>query len=156
MSDDVYETPRAGLTKPEGGIEIKKMYSPTQVAVGTFVGGPLTIAFLMGANFNALGRSDLKTKTWLWVLAGTVLMVTISMFLPSNIGGIPVSGALAVLAYQLTNSKQLSKVDIETAIDYEFQSNWRVFGFSLLAILLVFVFAIMVIVPLDMAGLITI
>ena len=137
MSENPYEQPGSEL-EGEASDPLSdplKVYSPMQSAVGAFLGGPVAIILFVGMNFKALDEAE-QYRNVLWgTLGGTVLLYLLVLMLPSS-SGMSLSGGLAVLAYLMVKQNQFSKEDILESEDYEFQSGWRVFGVSLLALIL--------------------
>jgi hypothetical protein len=113
-----------------------KLYSPAQVYVSAFLGGPLAMIFVLKKNFDALGSKAGSQKTIIWgaifialyFLAGTlVLLFTTSSTGPSNYL-LPIAYSFA--ARQIAEKYQMSKQAILDSQQYEFRSNWNVFGIS--------------------------
>jgi hypothetical protein len=109
-----------------------KIYSPNQVAFGSFVGGPLAAMFVLWSNFRALGNDLGARQTLIWGALFVLLLLIVLSFLPDRFPGqmgIPV--AYTVAARSFAEKYQLSKSAIQESEQYAFQSNWNVFGISL-------------------------
>ncbi|MCG6118843.1 MAG: hypothetical protein MEQ07_11740 [Aquimonas sp.] len=128
MSNNPYATPRArSLDTPQAG---GLLYSPTQVALGTFVGGVCGLVYFLRANFLALGNHEAARNTLLGGAAALVLLALIATLVPGG-GGVGVALALVLFARWVAESHQMSKQAIDASGDFDFQSGWRVFGMAL-------------------------
>jgi hypothetical protein len=122
-----------------------KLYSPTQVYASSFLGGPLAMIFVLRRNFEALGNKAGAKWTLIGGLVFTVALFTVLLVLwhfnVSTEGGKYLVPLLySVVARQICEKYQKSKQAIQDAPEYEFQSNWKVFGLSLgFAILLILI-----------------
>lgn len=136
MSNNPYAPPRAtNLVVPEqapsGPIRI---YSPTQVAVGT-IGGPIGLLYFLKANFAALGNTQMEKNTLVGgVLLILGLLVAIAL-LPDKFPATPFTIAYILTARYVAEKYQMTKQAIIDSEDHDFHSNWRVLGLSLLCLL---------------------
>ncbi|MGF1845298.1 hypothetical protein L4C39_19325 [Vibrio clamense] len=112
----------------------KRLYSPTQVACGT-LGGPVGLVYFIYANFIALknesGRKNTLKYGALFIFALAILMP----FLPENVPSSAFTAVYIVIARYVVKTYQMEKNDINASSEFEFHSNWRVFGISLLCLL---------------------
>ncbi len=116
-------------------MEIRAFYSPGQVYIGTFLGGPLAAIYYLSVNFKQLGNDAAKVSTigvGLLVSMGLILML---FQLPDDFPNLLIpllySGAAAAVARQF----QVSKEEKEAVEEYEFISNWKVAGVSLASLI---------------------
>lgn len=110
----------------------RAMYSPRQVGLGTFLGGPAAATWFLWANYRALGRHAAATRTvWLGLLA-TVVVMLLALVLPESVPGFALSIPPVLVAHHLVQSRQLTKAAIESSPQWFFQSNWKVLGVSVL------------------------
>lgn len=108
------------------------LFSPRQVQLATFLGGPPAGAFLLKKNFDALGRAQAGK----WVLGGgialTLLLVVAGMLLSDLDASRRSSLNMAlVIAYSaaagyLVEKTQRSKASIEESARFDFQPTRRV------------------------------
>jgi hypothetical protein len=125
MSHNPYAAPRARSLD-----ETARLYSPTQVALGTFLGGIGGLVYFLRANFLALDQPVAARNTVLGGAAALLAIVLISMHLPGG-GGIGFSIAAVLLARWIAERHQMSKEAIEASSDHDFHSSWRVFLIAL-------------------------
>lgn len=123
-----------------------RIYSPNQVAVSTFLAGPLAGAHLLWSNFRSLGK--LKQAN-LAVVLGFVIFVALivaGFFISEKWqrSGLFVAALVAIAARKVADSRQLSKQAILDADEYIFQSGWKVFGVTLgwLAVTIILAFVV--------------
>jgi hypothetical protein len=107
------------------------MYTPTQIALGTFVGGVVAFVYFLRANFLALGNSEAAHKT---LLGGAVLfaaLVGLALALPRGGGSVGIALIIAGLARWIAERHQMTKDAIAASSDHDFHSSWRVAGIAL-------------------------
>ena len=125
--DNPFATPRAEL-ELQGEQRVTKVavYSPTQAAVGTFFGGPLSSVYFLFSNFKAMrkGRAALLTAAVGFLFSALLppLIIYKSDKVPSY--AIPVICLLTVKG--VMNGWQMKKADILASNAYGFRSNWSV------------------------------
>jgi hypothetical protein len=108
-----------------------KVYSPVQVLVGSFVGGPFAAVFVLWRNFLALGNTVGATQTIIWGTLLALLVFVALPFLPEKFPNSAIPVAYAATAYLVAQQCQISKEDITKSGQYELRSNWNVLGVSL-------------------------
>lgn len=115
----------------------KKLFSPIQAGIGAFCGGPLATTCFLKLNFDILEDTKKAKLTLLWGLPLSFLILVGCFFLP-QIPGIAIGFSMgyAATAQRFTEQYQLSKKAIEQSELYEFESNWKVAGISLLGIVI--------------------
>ncbi|WP_341503832.1 hypothetical protein [Gallaecimonas sp. GXIMD4217] len=64
-----------------------RLFSPMQMALCAFIGGPLGACWLMAQNFGALGYFTLKSRARTWALISTLLVAAASLFLRLELPG---------------------------------------------------------------------
>lgn len=130
MSTNPYAAPTAPLSPAAAGK--RQMYSPTQVAAGAFLGGPLAATHFLWANFHALGnRSAARATPWLGALA-TIVLIALGYAMPEHSSNSILVIPQIVLARMVAERMQMTKAAIEASTEFAFQSGWKVFGLSLL------------------------
>jgi hypothetical protein len=122
-----------------------KLYTPRQIRIGTFLGGPIAAVYLLRANFIALnGISEARTT----VLCGVALMAGLLVlvpFLPKHFPNYLIPLVISIAAGFVADKWQLPKQAIADSGSYAFQSNWRLVGvtvLSMIAFLLIIVIGI--------------
>ncbi len=141
MSHNPYAAPRTRSFD-----EAQLLYSPTQVALGTFVGGIGGFVYFLRANFLALGKPEAARNTVLGGVAALLALVLLAALLPGN-GGIGFAIASVFLARWIAERHQMPKDAIEASSDFDFHSGWRVFLIALAC----FVVTLVLVVALFMA-----
>src|SRR5271166_4121575 len=109
-----------------------RLYTPAQIRVGTFVGGPIAAAYLLRENFLRLGRGSEARTTVLWGVALTAALMALAPVLPKNVPNVVIPLLYSIVAGSVAEKWQLRKQAIRDSGWYQIQSNWRVLGISLL------------------------
>ena len=136
------QPPRNAYAPPAsvvGDSELKapngKLYTPTQIRLGSFLGGPIAAVYFLRENFRVLGRLP-EVRTTL--VSGTTVvigLVALLPFLPDHFPNYIVPLAYSYAAGAVASKWQLNKEAILDSGNYRLQSNWRVFWLSLLLLL---------------------
>lgn len=134
---------------------MNKMYSPTQIAAGTYLGGPFAGIYFLKSNFDTLGQSELSKKTLLIGCIITILLIGILPFVPENTPNSLIPILYLIPVVMIVKRYQLSKEAILESTEYSFQSSWKVFGMSLAWMLAFFFVAMIFMFTLDLAGMIS-
>jgi hypothetical protein len=108
-----------------------KVYSPTQVALSTFLGGPIAMVYVLKKNFEVLENKRAAQTTVIWGSLLVALVVLILPFLPEQFPNLALPLAYGYAARMVAEKYQLSKGAIVASDRFEFQSNWKVFGVSI-------------------------
>jgi hypothetical protein len=106
------------------------VYSPTQVGVSAFVGGPFAVVFTLWKNFIALGERHAATQTLIWGALFNVAVLAVIPVLPDKFPNTAIPIAYTVAAYLMARRYQLTKQAIRESEQYRYRSNWNVFGIS--------------------------
>ena len=133
--------------------ERKKIFSPLQIRLASFIGGPLAAIYFLKANFDNLNNKEGAKKTLIFGLAFSVLLILILPFLPQRFPQMVLPLAYSFLAGHLAESHQLSKQAILNSTEYEFGSGWKVFGVSIVCLLIFFIIALAFMLALSAFGL---
>ena len=133
-----YAAPKSDIARaPEkSGPEVKKVFSPGQGSVGTFLGGPLAGVYFIRANFLAKGDSKRALLATIWgivVCAGILLALP---FLPEKMPGFIVPLAYTITARLIIERAQFTKAQIVDSDTLTFHSNWRVAAVAALGLLI--------------------
>lgn len=128
------------------------VFSPTQAALGTFLGGPLAGLYYIKHNFRVLKRSEQEQQTVRYGGMFMVALLAVLPFIPEEVPGLPFAIAFVVVARMLVEKYQFSKQQIIDAPELHFQSNWLVLGVSIVSILTFLALSFAVIFGLASAG----
>ncbi|MFK8014726.1 MAG: hypothetical protein AB8G17_04755 [Gammaproteobacteria bacterium] len=154
MNDNPYESPQAELTERANRTPTT-VYTPGQIAAGSFWGGPLATVYLLHTNYESLGNATLASRTRTLGIIFLVGLMLLLMLLPSSFPSIVVPLVYSMVAHGIANETQLSKQQINASDDYRRYSNWRVFGIGCLTLVLFFVLAVPVLMALEALGLVS-
>ncbi len=133
MSHNPYATPLADVS----GVAASPvhLYSPTQAAVGALLGGPAGLIYFVRENFVALSNERLAKNTLIYGAILILALIVVLPILPDSVPSLPFSIAYTFAAYHLVGSYQVTKQGIIESPQYAFHSNWRVFGFGILCLI---------------------
>ncbi|MEM1174788.1 MAG: hypothetical protein AAGA33_04640 [Pseudomonadota bacterium] len=152
QDEELYKPPNATLGNSE--LDIHGLYSPGQIGVAAFIGGPIAGSWLLASNFASLGKRDAKTKT---VIAGIVLtacVIALSLYLPDDFPALVFPFVYTVVFFQLAG--KLQGYDVRQFIDDGGKrfSHWRVLGISVVSIVIfmLVVVALVLLVPAAFEG----
>ena len=151
----MYAPPKSNVRSDNKGASPALLYSPAQVGVGTFIGGPFAAIYFLKSNFDALDKGDLSRRVM--IIGGIFSCVFLAAlpFFPENIPN-NVIPMLYLIPVMLTVRKlQPTKKEIEDYEVFGFQSSWKVFGVSLLWMLLFFAISVGVMLSLENFGVIS-
>lgn len=114
---------------------MRSTYSPRQIQVATFLGGPLAAAYFLKQSFEAIDRKDLAKKFFFAYLIISAIILVILPFLPEETPNniIPLVNLIPVV--MLLKKHYLTKAEITESEEYKFESSWKVFGISLASLL---------------------
>ncbi len=108
-----------------------RIYSPTQVAVGSFGGGPIATVYALWTNFRSLDNRSGAKQTIVWGSVFVVGLFLILPFLPDKFPNYAIPVAYSMTARLIAEKFQMTKTAILQSERYEFQSNWNVLGISI-------------------------
>jgi hypothetical protein len=134
---------------------MNKVYSPTQIALGTFLGGPLAAIYFLKGNFDVLGKEDLSKRTLQIGMAVSLVIMAILPFLPEATPNTLIPMLYLIPVIMIVKNHQMTKDEIISADEYSFQSSWKVFGVSIAWMLAFLVVAILFMSILEFAGIIS-
>lgn len=125
-----YAAPSANVDGPgdaDGQAKAVALYSPGQVGIGVFLGGPAGFIYFLHSNFRHLGDSRRALNVVFGGLALFVLLLGLGYLGPKWIG-YSFSLALIILARNL--AKQYHTPEMADIPHYR-QSGWKVFGLGI-------------------------
>ncbi len=138
--ENPYASPEAVIEKRSDG---GALFTPLQVGIGTFMGGPLAAAYYLMSNFDVLNQQKEARYSLLIGILFTMAILGILPILPERFPDyiLPISYAFA--AAHIVKIKQLSKNKIAKSKKYQFRSNWKAVLVSFLG-LIAFIIALIV------------
>jgi hypothetical protein len=143
VSENPYAPPKSVVADPatvEGApiAASTLLYSSGQVAVAAFLGAVPAAAWLIAANYRAIGRPRAARKTWWWGAAGTLVGSSLGFLLPEKFPHSFLPLAVTFGFQGLARQLFATVLDAHERTGGAFHSWWRVIGIGLLGMLLVF------------------
>lgn len=135
-------------------MEVRKILSPTQIAGGSFWGGPIATVYYLRKNYISLGKVDYAQKTLIYGIIFLTCLLGIIPFLPEKFPNLLIPMIYCLSAKQIASATQMEKEQIEQSEEYTFESNWKILGVGILTLLLFMIIAIVVMFLLDASGLV--
>lgn len=121
--------------------------------MGTLWGGPAAAIYFIHRNFTALGRAQAARNTLVvGVALGLAFLLTLP-FLPENFPSLLIPLAYSLIALLVVVRWQPSSETIAMDSRYDFQSGWRVFFITLIALALTILIAVVIMLGLSGLGL---
>ena len=124
-----YAPPEALLADPgaEAGTGRRQpIYTPFQVRLASFLGGPLAAVFTLHQNFKALQDAQGQRLT-LWLgIAFNLALVALLPFLPERFPRQLIPLLYSFAAGGIASTKQLSKAQLNASDQYQRRSGWNV------------------------------
>jgi hypothetical protein len=136
----------------------KGIYSPTQVYITTFLGGPFMGFFVLWSNFRAMGKTDSANHTLIWGAVCNVLFLGIFLIpIPKSFPNILIPIIYSVIFRQFAESQQMTRDAIRNSETFTFQSWWKAIGIAIafliptliLYFVVVFIYAALGLIKLD-------
>ncbi len=131
---------------------MSKIYSPNQVALGTFLGGPLAAIFFLKHNFDTLGKEELAKQTLQIGIMASLVIIAVLPYLPEATPSMLIPMLYLFPTIMVVKTFQITKDEIMSAEEYSFQSSWKVFGLSLAWMLAFLVAAVLFMFLLESVG----
>lgn len=153
MNNSIYEPPQSELSQ-RNATASGQIYTPNQILLGSFWGGPIAAVYFLRHNYLALGSTEFAHKTLVAGIAFIVSLLGIMPFLPDSFPNMAIPVAYSLAAKHLAATTQLDKEQIEARGDHSRHSNWRVFAIGTCTLLAFFIAAIAFMFGLDSMGLI--
>jgi hypothetical protein len=138
----------------ESGVDKIKLYSPMQVAVGSFIGGPFAAVYVLWQNFRALGEEPEAKWTLIWGVVFVAAVFAILPMLPEKFPNYVLPVIYSLGARLVAERFHLTKQAIKQSDRYGFQSNWNVVGIGVVFLLAFIVLAVGFVLGLDEFGVI--
>ncbi|WP_130619122.1 hypothetical protein [Dyella amyloliquefaciens] len=124
MSQDQYAAPATTFNKAVS--PAIAIYSPIQIAFGTFLGGPVGLIYFLWKNFVALEKYTYARRCLILGAALIAALWLLLPFLPEKTSGMPFAIAYVITARHIAETYQLTKPAIAEDPRYSFRSNWNV------------------------------
>jgi hypothetical protein len=116
----------------EEAARTSRLYTPLQVRLGSFLGGPIAAAYFLRENFCVLARVPEARSTVVWGAAFVTGLMVLLPFLPERFPNYLIPLLYSYAAGSVAEKWQLQKQAIVSSGIYGVQSNWRVLGLALL------------------------
>jgi hypothetical protein len=116
----------------EEAARTSRLYTPLQVRLGSFLGGPIAAAYFLRENFRVLAKMPEARPTVVWGAAFVAGLMVLLPFLPERFPNYLIPLLYSYAAGSVAEKWQLQKQAIVTSGIYGVQSNWRVLGLALL------------------------
>ncbi|MCF2859884.1 hypothetical protein L1286_20580 [Pseudoalteromonas sp. SMS1] len=115
---------------------MRSIYSPRQIQVATFFGGPFAAAYFLKSAFESVNKKEIASKALIISLITSALIIFILPFLPEKTPNnlIPILYLIPVTI--LLNKQYITKEEILASEEYKIESSWKVFGISLISVFL--------------------
>ncbi|MBU2879465.1 MULTISPECIES: hypothetical protein [Aliiglaciecola] len=126
------------------------IFSPNQITLGAFIGGPLAAVYFLYQNFSALNQFDKAQQTLRWGLSLCLVFICLLPIIPENFPNTVIPIVYCIVARQIAEKHQCSKQQIIESDLFRFQSNWRVLVITVTALILLMVLVIPVIFAFEM------
>jgi hypothetical protein len=128
------------------------VYSPTQAALGSFLGGPFASLYFLKTNFDVLGSEKSKKNT---IALGSIIIFSILLilpFLPDNFPNMVIPLLTVAITRVLVEKLQFTKEDIEISEGLKYQSNWGILWTSIICFVLFLIAAFVFILIIEILG----
>jgi len=135
--------------------DAKRMYSPLQVYIGSFLGGPIFTVFSLRKNFLAMTDHERALKTLVLGAFLCFVFLVLIPFIPESFPNLILPILYSLLGKFLVERFQLNKAEINASSEYRFESNWKVFALGILLLLVFLAITFTFLIALDYSGLIT-
>ena len=154
MQDPLHEAEVTSPPAPEDSVAFRpvRVYTPSQVALGALLGGPMGVIYFLWTNFQAMDRPSAANRTIAWGMVAFAALVLLIMRMPQGPEAYLLTLAYVVIAGQIARRYQMSREDIGKSALYRRQSNWLVVGIGLLCSLLSLVVALVVALAFHLLG----
>ncbi len=148
---------RLGLMVPTDFLpsEPREIYSPGQVAAGTFFGGPIASVYFLHANFVGLDKNELANRTALYGCFFVASLLGVLPFLPDWFPNMLIPLLNVFAASHIATTHQMTRAQIGVSDRFTFRSKWRVAWISLGMLMIFVALAVVVLVVMDVFGIVS-
>jgi hypothetical protein len=131
MAEMAQREEHAETTKPNySSTSNGPIYSPQQIFVGSFLGGPIALVYFLHFNFQKLGNKRAASQTLLWGIVFNIAILAALPFLPKDFPRPLLPLAYSWFGSAIAKAKQLRKESIAALPQFRFQSNWVAAGYG--------------------------
>lgn len=104
-----------------------KLHKKATITICTFLTGPLVAGYLIAENFKQLNEKQNVIKTWIFTIAGTILIFFLTLFVPAieKLPGIIFPVIYTSIASYLIQRYQESKIKLHQKNGGQFFPVWR-------------------------------
>ncbi len=131
---------------------MKRVYSPTQAAMGAFLGGPLASIICLRHNYKVLGNSAGENSVIRYGVVSLIVLLFALPFLPEKFPNMLIPLATIIATRSIVEKHQFTKQAIQASDAFSFQSNWRVFWIGIASLVIFCVIGIAWMIVLDLTG----
>jgi hypothetical protein len=134
---DVYQPPKSDIAA--AGATQGKLYTPPQVGVASFLGGPIAGCLLLASNYAALERPSARIQAIVWGLVATAATLALALVLPERFPNTAIPIAYTAALYNFAKYTQ-DKTYVDHLAAAGRQPYWKVITIgvaSLVAVLVV-------------------
>jgi len=96
-----------------------RLYTPAQVMVGSFVGGPFAAVYMLWMNFRALGEEAAARRTLIWGAVFVVAVFAVLPMLPANFPNYVMPVIYSLGARLVAERFHLTKQALRPALELE-------------------------------------
>ena len=130
----------------------KKVFSPTQAALGAFIGGPIASVYFVKQNYESLNNPALANKVLTFGGAVVVAIVASLPFLPDNFPKMLIPLLTVVLTRVMVEKYQFSRKDVIEDDKLVFHSVWRVSAIAVASFCIFIASAMSFLIIMDLLG----
>ncbi len=120
---------------------MKNIYSPRQIQLATFFGGPLTATYMLTKSFKDIGENKLAKQSLIISLVVSLLTLISLPFSPEKMPNNVLPLLYLVPVIIVLKSHYLTKEEIVDSQSFGFKSSWNVFGLSIVGIVVYLILA---------------
>lgn len=131
---------------------IRRVYTPLQVRIASFFGGPFAAIFTLYYNFRQLDRPDRMKLTLVLGVVFTLLLMALSLVDLPTVFYTVIALTYAVAAGSIASSTQLSADQIDSSDLYRPQSVWNVIFVCIISIVAFLITTVPFLLLLDYLG----
>ena len=114
---------------------VYRLYSPGQVALAAFLGGPFAACWLLYRNCHRLGQARRARHCLIWGAVGTVALTVCTLFLPERFPSMALPAGYTIGLYQTAHHMHGDIVSAHRSAGGRLGSWWAVIGIALLGVL---------------------
>ena len=109
----------------------KPIYSPKQIFLGSFVGGPIAAVYFLRKNFLTLENDAAASQTLLFGIIFNIAFISLMIVLPKNFPNFVVPLGYCLVAQSISQSMQFKKESMTASSEFHFESNGKLVGIAL-------------------------